>query len=323
MRSWLNAHPALPNNRAGLPARSCVLGLLLSAGAAVTEGTAAPAYRLLETWGGSGSAAGQFQRPTGIDAADGFVFVADTGNRRVQKLSPEGRPIAEFGTEELRKPIDVAVGPDGTIYVSDFDLDRIVAFSAEGRLKFAWGESGSGPGAFEAPAGLTVDPEGRVYVAGFHDGRVQVFDAAGKLLRNIGGKGRGKARFTYPTDVAVAGDVVLVADAYNHRLQKLSREGKFIAAWGSRTARLLKRAGSFHVPTGVAVDGKGRVHVADSANKRLVLLDAEGRFLGDWRVQDDRRPKVYSPTRVAVLGDKVLAVDTANDRILVLEVTLK
>lgn len=321
MRSWLNTQPALPNNGAGRKARSCVLGLLLAAAAAGTAPAAAPAYRLQETWGGTGADAGQFHRPTGIAAGAGFILVADTGNRRVQKLSPQGRPIAEFGADELRKPIDVAIGPDGTVFVSDFELDRILAFSAEGKLKFAWGESGSGPGAFDAPAGLAVDPEGRVFVVGFYDSRVQVFDSGGKLLRTIGGKGRRKGRFTDPTDVAVAGDAILVADAYNHRLQKFSRSGEFIAAWGSRTARFLRRDSALGVPTGVAVDENGRIHVADSANKRVVLLDPHGRFLGDWKMPDDRRPKVYSPTRVAVFGDKVLAVDTANDRILVLEVT--
>lgn len=303
--------------------REIVLGLLLAAGAPLAARAGAPAYRLLGTWGGTGAAPGRFNRPTGIAVGEGFVLVADTGNGRVQKLSLEGRPVAEFGGDDLRKPIDVAIGRDGTVYVGDFDLDRIVAFSPEGKLKFAWGESGSGPGAFDGPAGLAVDSEGRVYVAGFYGGRVQVFDASGKWLRTIGAKGRAKGRFSHPTDVAVAGDSILVADSYNHRLQKWSRTGEFIAAWGSRTARWLGRASSFRVPTGVAVDGKGRVHVADSANKRVVLLDREGRFRGDWKMQDDGKPKVYSPTRVAILGDKVLAVDTANDRILVLEVIPK
>lgn len=307
--------------RSSIAALCC--GLLFAAGLSVQARAASSVYRLTETWGRKGSGPGQFRRPTGIAAERDSVLVADTGNQRVQRLSMSGRFIERFGEGAgLRKPIDVAPGPNQTIYVSDFELDRIFAFSADGALLLKWGESGTAPGAFEAPAGLAVDQQGRVYVASFHDGRVQVFDASGQWIRSIGGKGRGPGQFTYPTDVAVQGEAVFVADAYNHRIQKLSPEGKAVAAWGHRWRRFLGLRAAFRVPTGVALDSQGRIHVADSANRRVVLLSPEGRFLGDWKMKDGK-PNVYSPTRVAVLGDKVLAVDTANDRILVLEVLLK
>lgn len=298
-------------------------GLLFAAGPALEARAASSAYRLIDSWGRTGSSPGQFREPTGIAAGPDSVLVADTGNQRVQRLTMSGRFIRQFGEGAgFRKPIDVALGPDQTIYVSDFELDRIFAFSGDGALLFKWGESGAGPSAFEAPAGLNVDHQGRVYVAGFHDGRVQVFDASGKWIRSIGGKGRGPGQFTYPTDVAVQGEAVFVADAYNHRIQKLTSDGRALAAWGHRWKRFLGLRGAFRVPTGVALDSQGRIHVADSANRRVVLLSPEGRFLGDWKMKDGK-PNVYSPTRVALLGDKVLAVDTANDRILVLEVLLK
>lgn len=297
--------------------------LLLVTAPAVEARAAPSAYRLIDGWGQAGSGPGQLRRPTGVAAARDSVLVADTGNQRVQRFSLSGRFIQEFGeTAGLRKPIDVAVGPDQTIYVSDFELDRVSAFSAAGAFLTKWGKTGAGPDAFEGPAGLTVDRQGRVYVAGFQDGRVQVFDASGKWIRSIGSKGRKSGQFMYPTDVAVQGEAVLVADAYNHRIQKLSPDGKVVAAWGHRWKRFLGLRAALRVPTGVALDSEGRIHVADSANRRVVLLSPEGRFLGDWKMKDGK-PNVHSPTRVAVLGDKVLAVDTANDRILVLEVLLK
>lgn len=298
-------------------------GLLCAAALAVEARAEPSAYRLIDSWGRTGSGQGQFHEPTGIAAGSDSVYVADTGNQRVQRLSLSGRFVDQLGEGAgFRKPIDVALGPNRTIYVGDFELDRIFAFSADGALLHKWGKTGTAPGAFEAPAGLAVDQQGRVYVAGFHDGRVQVFDSSGKWIRSIGGKGRGPGQFTYPTDVAVQGEAVFVADAYNHRVQKLSLDGKALAAWGQRWKRFLGLRGAFRVPTGVALDSQGRIHVADSANRRVVMLSPEGRFLGDWKMKDGK-PDVYSPTRVAVLGDKVLAVDTANDRILVLEVLLK
>ena len=78
--------------------------------------------------------------------------------------------------------------------------------------------------------------------------------------------------------------------------------------------------GPFKVPTGVAVDPQGRIHVADSANKRALLLDADGNLLSEWQLADDAHPEVYSPTRVAADARHAYFVDTSNDRIVVLGV---
>ena len=61
-------------------------------------------------------------------------------------------------------------------------------------------------------------------------------------------------------------------------------------------------------------------HVADSANKRAVLLDPQGKLLSRWMLEDDDHPEVYSPTRVAADSRRAYLVDTSNDRIVVLEV---
>ncbi|MBI2890167.1 MAG: hypothetical protein HYY13_05220, partial [Nitrospirae bacterium] len=74
------------------------------------------------------------------------------------------------------------------------------------------------------------------------------------------------------------------------------------------------------VPTGVAVERNGRVHVADSANKRAVLLDARGGFLAEWKLEMDAHPEMYSPTRVTAADGRAYYADTSNDRIVVLEV---
>ena len=82
-------------------------------------------------------------------------------------------------------------------------------------------------------------------------------------------------------------------------------------------------SGPFNVPTGVVIDPNGRVHVADSANKRAVLLDSDGAFLATWKIIEDARPEMYSPTRVATDGRLAYFVDTSNHRIVVLEIATK
>lgn len=280
-----------------------------------------PGYHLIEAWGKTGSAPGEFREPMGIAVdREGNVYVADSRNRRVQKLSPEGKFLSEFGGPEIfKKPADVAIGAGGAVYVCDYETDRVEVFSKEGKHLFGWGGPGEENGKFSSPAGIAVDGSGNVYAADFYNHRVQVFDSKGKWLRSLGKKGRGKGQFTYPTDLDFdSPGNLLVADAYNHRIQKLSPEGRVLAVWGFTWKRFFS-PDAFHVPSGVAVDGRGGVHVADSANKRVVRLGPKGQFRGEWKPADDRNPGVYSPTHIAAGPEgRIFAADTANDRILIL-----
>ncbi len=99
---------------------------------------------------GGGSAHGRFNGPQGI-AVDlhGDVYVADTGNNRIQEFSPTGRfmrPIGREGTGpgELIKPSGVAVDRQGNVYVADYHNNRIEKFSPTG--KPLWATHGRHPG---------------------------------------------------------------------------------------------------------------------------------------------------------------------------------
>ncbi|PIP82616.1 MAG: 6-bladed beta-propeller [Elusimicrobia bacterium CG_4_9_14_3_um_filter_62_55] len=295
--------------------------LVFLAASVAASGADVTGYRLIAAWGTSGSGPGEFQEPMGVAVdAQGDLYVADSRNRRVQKFSVRGKFLAEFGgTDAFKKPVDAAVAADGTLYVCDYEADRVEAFSPDGKSLLGWGEPGEGNGQFRSPAGVAVDKAGHVYVADFYNNRIQVFDPKGRWLRSIGKKGRGKGEFNYPTDLDFDGSGnLMVADAYNHRIQKLTPDGRVLEIWGSAWKRFFSHR-AFHVPSGIAVDGRGNVHVADSANKRVVLLGPKGDFRSEWKPAGDKHPDVYSPTRIAAgPEERVFAVDTANDRILVL-----
>ena len=124
----------------------------------------------------------------------------------------------------------------------------------------------------------------------------------------------------YPTDLSLRSDgSLLVADAYNYRIQALTPEGKAIEGQYDM-GKNLEGSAALNIPTGVALDASGRMHVADSAGKRAVLLDGDGSFIAEWKLAEDANPKIHSPTRVAVSGDRIYLVDTSNDRIAVLAV---
>ncbi|HIE64760.1 MAG: NHL repeat-containing protein [Nitrospira sp.] len=135
---------------------------------------------LVATWGTTGEGPVQFREPMGLAFdPEGNLYVADTRNARIQKLSPDGRFLLEWGrpgegSGEFSKPVDVAVDGKGRVYVSDFDLDRIQVFTHDGVFLNQWGESGEAPGQFTVAAGLGLDRKrGRIYLAEFYNKRVE------------------------------------------------------------------------------------------------------------------------------------------------------
>lgn len=297
-----------------------------------TEPPRAAQYELVATWNGDGFPSGKFERPMDIAVApDGDIYLT-SGITRVVHLSATGEFKAEWGKAgkgpgEFSNAFAIAVAPDGSVFVSDYDLDRIQKFTAEGKFLMEFGNSGAGPGQVDSPAGIALDDAGFIYVADFYNHRIQKFAANGAFVKTIGHSGRiGEGALHYPTGVGIAkSQELLVADAYNYQLQWFASGGRFLRGAGHHLFWLWPRpaAGSkgFNVPTGVAAGPHGIIHVADSANHRVVMLTERGEYLTAWSIPD-ANSQVYSPEKVAVSADgtRVYATDFGANRVLVLKV---
>lgn len=289
-------------------------------------------YTLETTWSGSAVPGGALERPIGIAVAtSGDVYVTDA-RLRVVRFRASGELVAEWGRDgdgpgEFRNPVGVAVGLDGAVYVSDYEQDRIQKFTEAGEFLLEFGRSGSGPGEFNGPADLTVDDTGALYIADFYNHRVQKREEHG-AFHMIGRAGRlGPGALHYPTGVAITAQrELLVADAYNYQLQWFGLDGVPRRRVGYHLLWLWPRPSAstagFSVPTDAAVGRDGVVHVADSGNRRVVMLSPDGEYVAEWRIPDPE-PNVYSPEHLAVSrdGSTVYATDLARNRILVLAVT--
>lgn len=290
-------------------------------------------YRLVGFWTGANGQ--RFNEPHGlaIDPRNGNVLVSDTDNQRIVVFDQSGRFIRQFGKPgerpgQFSHPMDVAVGVEGAVYVSDYFQDRIQKFTEAGQFLLEWGESGQESHQLNAPTGLAVDQAGNVYVADFFNHRINVFTSEGQPLRTVGKPGHwGLGRLNYPTDVDVANDgSVLVADAYNYQVQRFTANGQPKSAWGWKLLWFLPRPMAhqrgFNVPTGVAFNPARRmIHVADSGNHRIVMLNSQGALIAEWLLPDVQVP-TYTPVSVAVSrdGKTVYAADIVNARIIVLAV---
>ncbi len=132
--------------------------------------------------GAAGDGQGEFDHP-GAVALDGAgnVYVADTNNDRIVKLSPDGSVLGEWGSRgtgdgHFREPRGLAVDAAGRVYVLDRENNRVQVFDSGGRFLAKWGTRGTGLGQFSHPSAIAVDCNGDVYVADTNNNRVERFN---------------------------------------------------------------------------------------------------------------------------------------------------
>ncbi len=278
-----------------------------------------PGYAFVKAWGGPGNGPGRFNDPTGVAVAGDEVFVSDARNGRIQVFDLDGNFKRQFGG--LGRPMNLAVA-GGELYVADYWNDRIQVFGLDGTPKRIVGSAGSGPGQFDAAGGVAVASNGDLFVADFYNQRVQRLRADGSFVRQwglTGETGVDAGRFNYPTDAALGPDGTLyVADGYNDRIQAFAAGGDFSHKWGGPFAVNVFGPfnGWFATVTGIAVDSRGNVFVADFYNHRVQKFAADGAFLTSFGGNGSGPGEFRFAIAVAVADDgTVFVADFANNRI--------
>lgn len=227
---------------------------------------------------------------------DGNLYVTDL-SQRVTVISPTGKVLRRWGGPgsgpgqfrfigfEPTTPTDIhgkiAVGPDGTVYVSDSGNARVQVFTPQGRFIRQFGSFGSGKGQFLHPFDLTVDEAGNVYVADDQAETVSKFTPSGNVLWQIGGASGdpdlvGTHHFTA---IDAHGRLVIVNDTQN-RVLYVDVSGHEVDAFSPSTS------GS---PTGhvceATVDAAGDTYVSGCGPQPTGptrVYDRAHRLIAEW-----------------------------------------
>lgn len=239
---------------------------------------------IINEWG-----ANQFIMPHGL-AVDQHnnIWVTDVGLHQVLKFSHDGTLLMKLGvaktpgndSSHFNLPTDVAVGNDGSFYVSDgYGNSRVVKFSASGNYLFEWGTSGKGEIEFNIPHGITLDQNGNVYVADRENNRIQVFDRNGKFRRVLKNKDSVSQLPSVTIDhaqhlYAIDFDYTLTTDmgAKGSKIFQYDSTGTINFQFGSSGKN--KRSVSWYHD--IAVDKQGNIYVGDILGIKLLKFRNKG-----------------------------------------------
>ncbi|GEM_PF-727730 len=313
---------------------------------------------LVTTLAGEGSAGlvdgtpgkAKFNRPTGI-AVDkhGNVFVSDTGNHRVRRVTPWGLVGYAFGTSKgffdgpagnarVNEPAGLTIGADGAIYLADKGNNRI--------RRFRWGYNGSvtthagsgkagatdGPAKtaqFKAPMDVAEAAAGVFYVADTGNHRIrriengQVFTVAGGAAGKVDGP-LANARLNASAGLAFDGKYLWIADTGNHVIRRLDPVGKQVITAAGKTSGFkdgFGAAAAFNGPSSIAVVN-GALWVVDAANHAVRVVSKAGgvsTLIGPtsgFANGGAHAAKLSNPVGVALGHDgRVVIADSANNRV--------
>lgn len=233
-----------------------------------------------------------------IDPANGntyYVTMTDGPTSSLVRFPASSCSSTPVGASaQLSSPYGVDVAPDGSVFVSDTNNDRILKFGSDGTLITTWGSTGIGvpdPDScalcdssdeackeafcdvkFNGPMGLAVLGNSVLLVADSGNDRIQAFTLDGDFIGAIGSPGQGEWQFNSPEGIAIgpAGNIY-IADSGNNRIQKYSiADLSLLAEFGTGSGE-----GQLSHPGGIAVDSAGSVYVADTNNDRIAVFSPD------------------------------------------------
>ncbi len=232
-------------------------------------------------------------------APDGSLYVADSRNNRILHFDANGNLLNQWGTSSgndpshpnpsaapstFNEPWGVAVGPDGSVYVTDTWNNRIQKFTAAGQFVKAWSTVSSPTDAFYGPRGIAVDSKGRVFIADTGNKRIVIFDADGNYITQFGSAGLDPGQFDEPVGVTIdAQGTVYVTDTWNQRVQTFSQSPNGMTFSPLKQWNVVGWYGqSLDNKPFIAVDNKGHVFITDPEGFRVIEYTTDGQLVQTW-----------------------------------------
>lgn len=226
-----------------------------------------------------------FARPSWIEPLDnGNTILVSHGTNTLLVIDANARIVKTIngGATGLDRPFACAVLDDGTMFVTEFQSNRIVRFSPDGTILGYSGDP-TGPGRLSGPQYIAADENGFVYVSDVGFSRVVKYARDGTRVLAFGSPAPGFNGLRLPTGVAILGDRVFVADSALKAIFAFDSFGNYLSK--IETSGLQK-------PEGLRVSHDGKLLVADGS--RVILLDPETGAMTELYRSERRKARIVS-----------------------------
>ncbi|MGW1283303.1 NHL domain-containing protein [Streptomyces sp. NPDC002586] len=247
-----------------------------------------------------------YPREVAVDSA-GAVYIVDANNHRVRKITADGRISTVAGTgaagfsgdggpataAPLNLPLGVAVDSTGVLYVVEYSNHRVRKITTDGKISTVAGTGSAGfrgdggpavSAQLNGPHEVAVDGAGDLYISDLGNHRVRKITADGRISTVAGTGAAGfsgdggpaaSAQLNSPVGVVVdSTGTVYIADLGNHRVRKITADGRISTVAGTGAAGFSGDGGpaasaQLNYPYGLAVDCVDTLYIADHANNRV------------------------------------------------------
>ncbi|UZO80859.1 NHL repeat-containing protein [Aquimarina sp. ERC-38] len=245
--------------------------------------------------------------PIGIAADGNDFFISDGDHNRVVKTDREGEVLIEYPNLERPMHLDFGQVPsnlgeksfniatDRTLLVPEYGKDSIAIIKDNDRSYLP-----SLPN-LDAPAAVSVS-EKFIAIADFYNHQIVFYD--GDQWKRIGKEGHILGELYYPTDVQIFNDTLYVADAYNHRGQVFSLDGKVIRSFGETEG--------FNAATGILVT-KNNIYLTDFENNRVLSYDRSFNLVQELSISIDK------PTDVLKNNDQLIITNYKRGELVIFQ----
>jgi len=214
-----------------------------------------PSGALLAEYGSQGTGNGQLNQPMDLTLdTSGNIYIADSQNKRVQKLDSAGAYVSQFSPLEQGSGI--------SIYVTSLAVD-----SLSNVLIYGYWDADPGTLSDWQPVVQKYNSAGVL--------QVQMINSSGTATNQLYNWGQ------WPDLAVDVGNNLYITDTYNHRVLKYDSSGVFATQWGT-TGVAGTVPGQFDRPYGITIGPDGNIYIVDSGNDRVQVLDTAGNYIQSW-----------------------------------------
>jgi hypothetical protein len=276
--------------------------------------------RFITVIGDEGDKPGQFRQPQAVSTDNkGNLYVADTGNHRVQKFDAQGRfvdMVGGFGweQEQLQRPMDVCADNGLDVLIADFENRRIVR--CDNQLHwistFTAREAADERLQLGFPAAVSISIHSDLFIVDSENRRVLKLNSMWQPELSFGNYDWGEGGLTEPASIYVArDDRIYVSDCQAGRISVYDYFGTFLQHIGDG---VLKR------PAGLCEDTQGHIWVADGERRQVLAFSRSGALLLQWGSAGNKLGAFQNPADVAVHQNRLYIADRDNHRIQMFEI---